>query len=274
MLRSWLTLVLLAGCADGAAITTNLTAGDDSSRSVGASRGADESASDAANRVLGAKADSLDSVNSVYAHRVALDSIDTSAVPVFTSDQLVAGFQLARDTRLMTTGDRPDFPRRPSFLFPDDGCFVRAETMAYELDGNGYPRPAKVFSFGPLSVKTTNAPSGSVSWWYHVAPIVKVNDQIYVLDPSIEPSAAITLSDWVSRQASLTDATVSVCNEYAYTPDSDCTAAKPVDAQAAAMAGQGNYLASEWDRQVALSRDPMQVLGNAPPWIAAAAPNN
>jgi hypothetical protein len=199
--------------------------------------------------------------------RLPLAHADRAALVGWDPAELADGFALARDTRAIPSATHPDFPRRPAFLYPDDGCFVRAEYMANELAHAGHPRPAKVFVFGNLSVATANAPSGRVSWWYHVAPVVVAGDQTWVLDPSIEPTAAITLEDWIGRQTPVDQAQVSFCSPFAYTPDDRCDAPAPADLDGAAMRSQDFYLDAEWQRQLDLHRDPTQVLQDMPPWV-------
>jgi hypothetical protein len=87
-----------------------------------------------------------------------------------------------------------------------------------------------------------------------------------VLDPSIEPSAAIPLADWLSRQSRLADVLVSVCSSYAYTPSDRCD--QDADQYESAHSDQSRYLSAEWARQLELSRDPNVVLGDSPPWKA------
>jgi hypothetical protein len=197
--------------------------------------------------------------------RAPYAQVDFSGVVAWDPTQLTPGFQLVRDTRAIPSQTHPELQRRPAFLYPDDGCFVRAEYMGYECAGAGYPRPSKIFAFGNLSVATANAPSGSVTWWYHVAPVVQVGGQPYVLDPSIEPTQPLTVSDWLSRMDTFDDVQVTVCDPYAYVPNSPCAAAAPTDATAAAMGLQDTYLDDEWQRQLDLGRDPTQVLADSPP---------
>lgn len=74
------------------------------------------------------------------------------------------------------------------FRYPEDGCYARAHKMSLLLDAKGITT-GKVFIEGDLKVKTQNSPAGEVSWWYHVAPVIKVKkdgrEVPYVFDPSI-----------------------------------------------------------------------------------------
>ena len=88
------------------------------------------------------------------------------------------------------------------FSYPQDGCYARAHEMSRLLAKQGIIT-TKVFIEGDLRVDTKNSPSGYVEWWYHVAPIVKVQDgskeELYVFDPSIF-DRPVPLREWVEIQ--------------------------------------------------------------------------
>jgi hypothetical protein len=88
------------------------------------------------------------------------------------------------------------------FNYPQDGCYARAHEMSRLLEKQGIIT-TKVFIEGDLRVDTKNSPSGYVEWWYHVAPIVKVQDgskeELYVFDPSIF-DRPVPLKEWVQIQ--------------------------------------------------------------------------
>ena len=85
-----------------------------------------------------------------------------------------------------------------------------------------YPLPGKVFAFGNLTVKTDHSPRGSVSWWYHVAPVVEVEGEKFVLDPAIEFSRPLSLSEWLSRMGDPSRIKVSFCGSGTYIPSDSC----------------------------------------------------
>jgi hypothetical protein len=75
------------------------------------------------------------------------------------------------------------------FLYPDDGCWVRAHEMCRRVVAAGV-EPAKIWISGGLNVTTPNNPNCKLFWFYHVAPTVAVRsssggEKVYVLDPSM-----------------------------------------------------------------------------------------
>ncbi len=138
---------------------------------------------------------------------------------IWTANMLQARFEKLRDEKFIETASGL---RRPSWLYPDDGCFARAAMANRVAFQEFMPVPSKVFAFGNLRVKTTNHPRGSVSWWYHVAPIVQVGETKYVLDPAIEFSRPLTLEEWLGRMGSPEKMKVSVCSSGTYSPGDNC----------------------------------------------------
>ncbi len=199
----------------------------------------------------------------------AFDQLDYSSVPEMGSyAELYEAFSRARDTRhLKDQSNDPSFLRRPSWMYPDDGCFARAGVMSQKLHQWGFVRPKKVFIFGNLRVKTQNHRAGFVTWWYHVVPLVKADGVAYALDPAIEPSRPLTLKEWVQRQVSvISSARVSICHELTYQPYSSCLNGNP-RADTVSMSDQQSYLRDEWERLIELERNPEQELGDTPPWL-------
>ena len=200
---------------------------------------------------------------------VPIDEADFTSVTHWTSSELKTVFRQVRDDRFLMAPERPNFPRRASWLYPDDGCFARAAVTGQRLGQEGFDRPSKLFIFGQLRVQTPNGPTGRggyVYWWYHVVSAVSEAGRIYVLDPAIFPGSAMLLNDWVRT---LVDdprtVTVSVCDHYAYEPGSSCLHSGPED-EVQAMEQQNYFLTAEWSRLVSLGRDPELELGSSPPW--------
>lgn len=200
-----------------------------------------------------------------------LSQLDFSSVPQWQQrplQQLLSVFQYVRDLRFVPWSGHQNFPRRSTWLYPDDGCFARAALVNQNLEKHKFVRPGKLFAFGDLKVKTPNAPGGSVSWWYHVVPIVRVGQNVFVFDPAIEPDHPLTPKEWFAKMAdSPQNLTASVCDSYAYAPSSPCFESDPRNASDTnAINDQMNYLDSEWARIQDLGRDPQRELGDSPPW--------
>ena len=188
-------------------------------------------------------------------------------LPELTMIQLRSSFLSIRDMRYMPSEQGPQgFLRRNSWLYPDDGCWARAAMMKDNISKLALPAPHKVFAFGNLSVMTSNSPSGTVSWWYHVVPIARVGNMAYVYDPSIDPREPLTLLRWLELMGGdAADIRIAVCDPRTFTPSSDCSAPNPEEEQQSASV-QKLYLSYEWDRLLEMKRDPIKELGDAPPW--------
>jgi len=200
-----------------------------------------------------------------------LAQLNLALLPVWPNQQpqqgpLMKGFFAVRNYRFLQTSDHPGLKRRSSWFYPDDGCFARAALMGQNLAKWGYPRPAKIFIFGDLNVRTANSPSGAVGWWYHVVPIVRIGNTAAVLDPAIDPTRPLTLQEWVSTMTQApSSVTASICSPYAYSPSSDCLSATAAD-EAGAVSDQQSYLGYEWERVQSLGRNPLVELGDSPTW--------
>jgi len=180
--------------------------------------------------------------------------------------ELQKSYQWVRDLRFLTTSNQPDFKRRISWLYPDDGCFTRAELTVRKLQERGFTGLKKIFVFGDLMVNTPNTKNGRVTWWFHVAPLVKTKEAYYVIDPATSPKEILTIEQWLSlMHVSLADAQIAVCAQEAYDPGSHCEVESALPNQEV-LGHQSTYLRREWRRMVELDRDPQVVLGERPPW--------
>ncbi len=198
--------------------------------------------------------------------KVPIKDLDFSKVTeVKTYKELQNMFQIIRDSRFLKTKDNPDFARRISWLYPDDGCYARAAIAGVRLSSNNIARPLKIFAFGSLEVNTPYALEGSVSWWYHVALVVKYMDSYYVLDPSLNSKKPILFEEWYNMMGHVTALKGVICNAYAYDPFDSCFEAKK-DSDRKALEDEQVYLREEWLRIKALGFDPVLFLGKNPPW--------
>ncbi|HKO47318.1 MAG TPA: protein-glutamine glutaminase family protein [Polyangiaceae bacterium] len=212
----------------------------------------------------------------VFAGRTTVAELDFADVPTWSDADIIAQFAAARDDRYLTQTfpPEPNFQRRMSWLFPDDGCFARAEQVDVRVAQFGKTRPHKLFAFGPLRVYTDNAPSGVVEWWYHVVPVVKNSaGEPIVLDPAVSPCKPLPYQKWlalmVDDMAYYDDVAegygVALGDSWSYNPFSLSSGESPHSAESLETL-QGIFLYSEWSRQTELGRDPDLVLGAKPPW--------
>lgn len=200
---------------------------------------------------------------------------DLSNIPVWSDEDIHSFFKHTRDMRFQTMSGFNNFQRRLTWLYPDDGCYSRAEVVKEKAADLNLSAPYKLFSFGDLQVKTSNESSGYVTWWYHVVPVVKnaSDGECYVFDAAINPSGPLPWKHWLLRQVnSLDQVKVSVCDPNAYGPDSKAFGGENYSSYALANQ-KSSFLQKEWKRQKALGRDPYKVLGSEPPWATPAEPD-
>jgi len=190
-------------------------------------------------------------------------------LPNWQLEDLQPAFESVRDERFQCDPKRPDFARRLTWLRPAVSCEARAELVSVKLAEWGYPRPFKIFAFGQpsLDVITPNSETGTMSWSWHVAAAVRVEDQAYVFDAAIEPERPLTVEEWLLRMVpDLEQVNVALCDSTAFEPSSRCFGAT-VPETARALDYERRNFAAEWQLQIKLGRDPEQVLGDSPPWL-------
>jgi hypothetical protein len=153
--------------------------------------------------------------------------------------------------------DEQQRARRIPWLYPDDGCYARSALSQIRLSARGQKTFKQIFVFGNLSLKTPNHPRGLVTWWYHVAPLIKTRQGVFVLDPAVEPRKPLVLEEWLNRFLPNTfDVKVSVCAPSSYSPDSACFPEEEIEYPRAIKAVTEEYFPLEWSRLHHLGRDP------------------
>lgn len=203
-------------------------------------------------------------------------SFDSSDVPLWQVDESVAqeklsaAFKLIRDQRVYHDPEKPEWHRRMAWLYPDDGCHIRAALFNQELIKLGLPPGWKIFAFGNLRVPTAHHPDGDVLWWFHVAAIFRLKDGLYVADASLFPQGLIKLKQWLTFLApdnNLMNLQMVTCDALAFNPHSRCIGGGAGMSSGALRAHNTEFLYYEWKRQERLGRDPIRVLGDFPPWM-------
>ncbi len=217
--------------------------------------------------------DEVQTQGDVFMTRVPLSEVDEEfkkRIPEFSSlEELEAAFKWSRDERFMTDPSFEHFMRRISWLYPDDGCFARAQ-VAQKIIREHVPESdlGKVFIFGSLQVETKNSPEGRVSWWFHVVPASRIGDQIWILDAAIDPSKILKLEEWIAHMVPEgdTDFTVNFCKNESYGPGSSCLTPRTMDLEDA-LNEQSFYLREERNRLIEMNRNADEELGLSPPWL-------
>ena len=259
----------------GLVLLTGLMMGQSSSSfarplNVSAKRLKGEHWTHAYTRVLG-KYRVQDAVATPLDRAVLFPQFDSSKALAYdwTQGQFASTFFSLRDLRFLPDPDVKGVSRRLSWMYPDDGCFIRAEWLAKQFTEHFKSNQInKIFAFGDLVVKTANSPDGKVSWWYHVVVGWRFGKQIFVYDPAIDPTKPMDLSAWVGAiSPDPTQVKVAICGEGAYTPSSDCSETKSLMADGAAIQIAQEYLHSERERLIELNRSPEKELGEHPPWL-------
>lgn len=228
---------------------------------VSAVRKPDQNYLDVASSVLKTRSLKKQFIRYDSAYSVRSEAPDLSKVAVWANGDINKAFEAIRDERFMK--DDENFSRRPTWMYPYDGCFARAEVAAQRLIQKGFPSPSKIFIFGNLLVKSKNA-SEAVSWWYHVAAAYRQNNIVYIFDPAIEPKKLLTLEGWKKTMGPDTKE-LSICSGGAFDPDSDCETSLRMSYQQA-QEQQGYYFEAETNNLLDLGRDPAVELGDNPPW--------
>jgi hypothetical protein len=91
-----------------------------------------------------------------------------------------------------------------TFLYPRNGCWIRAHLMAYKMRGYSPPEdPEKLFIEGSLDPYAPNDPDCGLTWgWgWHIAPTLMVSmpggNEKRVIDPSLA-SGPVSEAEWTS----------------------------------------------------------------------------
>jgi Glutaminase len=145
----------------------------------------------------------------------------TNLIPTYTEAKKIFDFCAAQQCTYGPTQITPCIP----FQYVPDGCFARAHKMRYIIETKYKYCSEKVFSYSYwLDVKATKWGGCCIHWWYHVAPLVRVNNPkgrpiCYVIDPSMF-GKPVTLSTWLGAQQNPTCATGENITTYSIQPSS------------------------------------------------------
>ncbi|MCM0605896.1 MAG: hypothetical protein KA715_07370 [Xanthomonadaceae bacterium] len=157
----------------------------------------------------------------------------------------------------------PDFKRRIPWMFPDDGCPIRAEWVVRKaFQRNASNQFSKIFLFGELDLDTPYHPEGKISCWYHEAAGIIFQGVTYVFEQSVDATQPLAVNNWAERIGHYTFNTlVSVCTGGSLDPSSLCDE-KPFEMSSpVAVKTVHSLLNKEHARVGHLGLNPSQVLG-------------
>jgi hypothetical protein len=219
------------------------------------------------------------------------EAVSFDGVPSWSDADIMEQFAATRETPYLTDRTYSTVPvRRISWLYPDDGCFARAEQVNARVVQKGKPRPYKLWAFGALRVYSPNYyPGNIVPWGWHVVPVVKneANEPI-VFDAALSPCKPLPWKTWlgmmVEGDLSQYDRPdrgedyrfwgVMVSDPNAYKPWHPAFGdiANGAAREALSLTDEETiYLPLEWERQHDdLQRNAELLLGIRPPWSGSA----
>lgn len=163
------------------------------------------------------------------AHRAAgrFELLDLGSLPEWSKEDFDRHYDEIRDKKFL---EYKGEARRVPWLYARDGCHMRSTHFIEEAERLGLKKPKKIFIFGSLEIKGAHIPTGSVKPWFHAAPIVQVNGEPMVLDPSVSFSIPLTLEEWIDRVADDRSKTIySICEPGTYMQTSSCNNPAPLD---------------------------------------------
>ncbi len=193
-----------------------------------------------------------------------LKEIDFATVTdVGNTQNLMKIFTYLRDTRFVHNPESPKSQRRLSWMYPDDGCFVRAEIMSTMVEKQNWLSMKKIFIFGDLAARTRNTREGVVRWWFHVAPVLRTGNEVWVLDPSLNYERPLKVLEWKKamevESTSQETKNFALCEPHTFDPDDSCF--KPQGFNFNGITGMQKDLQNlEWQRVIQLGRDPYKEL--------------
>ena len=209
---------------------------------------------------------SIESSYSAWNSQVPFDQLTFDSLPAVAHlSELQIIFERVREDRTWVWQEKPEFSRRIPWLYAEDGCYLRAELLVDRMKAWKYPIPNQIFVFGNLNFSNQY---GEFNWWYHVAPIVRVDKDVFVIDPSLDFKKPLPLKDWILKVTDRLDSVqVAICGSGTLGPDEDCSLQSPALGAVTRESILQNFLALEWNfLEEFLGTPPVRPLGDFPPW--------
>lgn len=153
-----------------------------------------------------------------------------ATIPTWPNYQTIKEqFDYLRDHAFLIDPTDKQTKRSIPWHYPLDWCFGRAAAAVRLYDQHALPRPAKIFVFGNLKLLSAfgPSPSNTLSFWYHVAPVIRdqQTNLVYVLDPALDFNQPMPMETWLKQLVELSgdrEERVSICNGYGAVPYDFC----------------------------------------------------
>jgi hypothetical protein len=215
---------------------------------------------------------------SPYNVRKSFSELDFGALPDWGSREAIdRAFVVLRGERFLFQRDMPDFARRISWLFPNDGCFARAYTGAQLLRDKGLSELRQVFIFDAKILakpKWRYGHPNGLPWNYHVALAARAGSEVFVLDPATELERILPLQEWLDRfVVDRQGMNASICGPLTFGPNADCAMESPSSATPGGKTPAQwaeHFVFLEWNALGTQGHDPRKLLGDNPPWTEPA----
>lgn len=205
---------------------------------------------------------------STFDNAVSPFADSTVAVPEFLSvENMQTAFSSVRDRKNLHWLKMPESPRRNTYLYPIDGCFMRAALMNKNLKANRIKPLPKIYVFGNLNIKTRYTKSGTAAWYFHVALIARVGKDEYVFDPSMDYDKPMRMDSWLGAMGvNRTNSELRICDADNYSPYEPCVGGHGFYEEIYLSSDVEQYLSAEWYNLINIGLDPQKLLGENPPW--------
>lgn len=164
--------------------------------------------------------------------------------PIFkVCTSIVPSYKKAKDIFDFCAQQSCSLPAPPTvtpcipFQYVRDGCYARAHKMRWIIEEKYRYCCEKVFSFAnqnndELSVRADKWGGCCVNWWYHVAPLIRVQIKIgiadFVIALVVDPSMfdkPVMLSSWLTAQENMACGAHAKVSMYSIQPGSAYTPA-------------------------------------------------
>ena len=158
-------------------------------------------------------------------NKTELIDIDFNSIPSWSKEEISEGFNVIRDHKYLPCSNVVDNKRAIPWLYPENGCFVKAALAKKLLYLHGYPKIKKLFVFGDCKYRSQWTKTGYVSFKFHVAVATRVESEVYILDPSVEYERPLLLLHWcelLTSESQNKSIEFSLCNDLTVSHNSRC----------------------------------------------------